>query len=228
MTPWFTIVVAARDEEDRLAGTLEALWSLPGLARILLADDGSLDSTASLAHSLGAEVIAAAPPGRPSGKGATLLAGLRSVRRTGAGVLLLADADLGPSASELAHLLAALDADHPAAIAAFPPARGGGFGLVKSLSVRAISRRTGYSPTEPLSGQRALLPAALEALPGIAPGFGAEVGMTLDLLASGIEPVEIPLPLGHRPTGKSPAGFAHRALQGRDILRAFHGERLPW
>jgi hypothetical protein len=36
------------------------------------------------------------------------------------------------------------------------------------------------------------------------------------------------LPLAHRPTGRSIAGFAHRARQGRDILKALRGERLPW
>src|SRR3712207_8532993 len=44
----------------------------------------------------------------------------------------------------------------------------------------------------PISGQRALLTPALDALQhGIAPGFGAEVGMTLDLLSAGIKPLEI-------------------------------------
>jgi glucosyl-3-phosphoglycerate synthase len=100
---------------------------------------------------------------------------------------------------------------------------------VKNLSRRAILRRTGYAPSQPLSGQRALLISALNALPqGIAPGFGAEVGMTLDLLSSGIKPLEIPLPLTHRPTGRNLSGFAHRARQGLDIARALHGVRIPW
>jgi hypothetical protein len=99
---------------------------------------------------------------------------------------------------------------------------------VKNLSRRAILRRTGYSTLEPLSGQRALLPSALDSLPGIAPGFGAEVGMTLDFLSAGIKPLEIPLPLTHRPTGRNPRGFAHRARQGLDIARALRGARIPW
>ena len=114
-------------------------------------------------------------------------------------------------------------------MAAFPPATTGGFGLVKNLSRRAILLRTGYAPSQPLSGQRALLISALNALPqGIAPGFGAEVGMTLDLLSSGIKPLEIPLPLTHRPTGRNLSGFAHRARQGLDIARALRGARIPW
>ena len=115
-------------------------------------------------------------------------------------------------------------------MATFPPAAAkGGFGLIKNLSRRAILRRTGYAPAEPLSGQRALLVTALEALHrGIAPGFGAEVGMTLDLLLAGIKPLELQLPLTHRPTGRNLPGFAHRARQGLDIARALRGTRIPW
>jgi glucosyl-3-phosphoglycerate synthase len=114
-------------------------------------------------------------------------------------------------------------------VAAFPPAATtGGFGLVKNLSRRAILSRTGYAPLEPLSGQRALLLSVIDALPGIAPGFGAEVGMTLDLLSAGIKPLEIPLRLTHRPTGRNLSGFAHRARQGLDIARALRGTRIPW
>ncbi len=219
------IVVPASNEADRLAGTVE---SLPVASRLLVVDDGSRDESPEVARKLGAEVLFSGRPGRPAGKGHALLVGLTKARRYGPGAVLLADADLGLSAGKLGALLAALEDGNPAAIAAFPPAVGGGFGLVKRYARREISRRTGYLAGEPLSGQRALLAPALDALPGIAPGFGAEVGMTLDLLYAGFEPVEIPLPLAHRPTGRSVAGFAHRARQGRDILRALRGERLPW
>ena len=229
----FTAVIAARDEEDHLSATLEAILRLPNLSRLVVADDGSRDATAVLARAAGAEVISLPSP---KGKGAALRAGISIARRrtsfgpgSFAQPLLLADADLGSSAERLVALLEALDGDHPASVAAFPKGVGdrGGFGLVKNLARREISRRTGFAPLEPLSGQRALLPRALEALPGIAPGFGAEVGMTLDLLSCGITPLEVSLPLVHRPTRKTPQGFAHRAHQGLDILRALRGDRLP-
>lgn len=192
-------------------------------------DDGSTDATAGAARAGGAELLGIGSPGENSGKGAALLAGLSAVRRDPrVEALLLADADLGASAVELQTLLGAISAESPAAVAAFPKATGGGFGFIKRLSRQIIARRTGYSPAEPLSGQRALLTTALDALPGIAPGFGAEVGMTLDLLAAGIRPAEIPMALNHRPTGRTISGFAHRARQGRDILRALYGIRLPW
>jgi glucosyl-3-phosphoglycerate synthase len=223
------VVIPARDEAATLAETLEALRQVPGLSSTIVVDDGSRDSTATIARRLDADVLSASPPGRSGGKGHALRLGLIHARKQNPDALLLADADLGRSASRLADLLETLDEHHPVAVATFPPAgASAGFGLVKNLTRRAILRRTGYAPAEPLSGQRALLVSALDTLPGIAPGFGAEVGMTLDLLSAGIKPLELPLPLTHRPTGRNLSGFAHRARQGLDISRALRGARIPW
>lgn len=221
-------VIPAHDEAVRIAETLEALKTIGGVERLILLDDGSQDATAEISRASGAEVLSCAPPGKPSGKGNALLAGLSRARRYEPDAILLADADLGPSASQLGRLTAALSESHKVSIAAFPPSTGGGFGLVKRYARWEISRRTGYSLKEPLSGQRALLLNALDTLPGIAPGFGAEVGMTVDLLAAGIKPLEVPLTLEHRPTGRTLGGFGHRARQGLDILRALQGSRIPW
>ena len=222
-------VIPARDEAATLAETLHEMQNILGLCRILVVDDGSRDATAEIARRLGAEVLTASHPGKTVGKGHTLRLGLNHARKYKPDAVLLADADLGASAARLTGLLDILGEHHPVVVAAFPPsAATGGFGLVKNFSRRAILRRTGYAPLEPLSGQRALLLSALDALPGIAPGFGAEVGMTLDLLAAGVKPFEIPLPLTHRPTGRNLSGFVHRARQGLDVACALHGARIPW
>lgn len=218
-------IIPAHNEGERLPETLE---SLSDLSHLIVVDDGSRDVTPEVACHLGAEVLSSGAPGSPAGKGRALLTGLSHARCYRPEAVLLADADLGSSAGELKALISSLEKGKCVAIAAFPPAAGGGFGLVKDYARREISRRTGYAPAEPLSGQRALLAPALDSLPGIAPGFGAEVGITLDLLHAGLEPVELPLPLAHRPTGRSLSGFLHRARQGRDILKALRGDRLPW
>lgn len=228
MPPNVVAIVPAHDEADRVRETLEALWSLENLERVIVVDDGSRDRTVALARAGGAEVLGIGSSGSPLGKGRALVAGLGRARSYNPEIVLLSDADLGASAAQLSRLISELNERTPATIAAFPPATAGGFGLVKDYARRSIHRRTGHAPAEPLSGQRALLPAALDLLPGIAPGFGAEVGMTLDLLAAGVTPQEIPLPLEHRPTGRTITGFAHRARQGLDVLRALRGERLPW
>ena len=231
-------IVPARDEERRLPETLAALSNIPLLSHILVVDDGSSDATSAAARASGAEVISSTPGGdpggRPRGKGSALISGISHVRSSNPEAILLADADLGPSAAHLSSLLDVLQDDTPVAIAGFPKSDSsspsGGFGLVKSFARKSIARRNtlGYVPAEPLSGQRALLVPALETLPGLAPGFGVEVGMTLDLLSTGIRPLDVPLPLNHRPTGRSLSGFSHRALQGADILRALNGARIPW
>jgi glucosyl-3-phosphoglycerate synthase len=222
-------VIAARDEAATLADTLRALHTIPNLSYLIVADDGSRDTTPDIALALGAELVHASPPGKPAGKGHALRHGLIRVRTHPPDAVLLLDADLCHSAALLASLIAALSEDIPVSIAAFPPAATkGGFGLVKRFARSAIASRTGHILSEPLSGQRALLAPALDILPGIAPGFGVEVGMTLDLLAAGIKPLEIPLSLTHRPTGRNLRGFAHRARQGIDVVRALRGARISW
>ena len=44
--------------------------------------------------------------------------------------------------------------------------------------------------------------------------------MTLDALRFGFAVVEVPVAMRHRATGRDVAGFAHRAHQGLDIVRA--------
>ncbi|WP_162924534.1 glycosyltransferase family 2 protein [Rubrobacter indicoceani] len=228
MNPIRTVaVVPARNEAGRIGETLASLANLPGLAHFVVVDDASVDATGEVAGSLGAEVVRTTGE---NGKGGAMLSGLTRARRRVPDAILLCDADLGATAAGLSALLEALTTESPVAIAAFPAsvAGGGGFGTVKRLARKSIAARTGFSPVEPLSGQRALFAGPLYGLPGVAPGFGAEVGMTLDLLEAGITPAEIPVELSHRATGKSLRGFSHRARQGCDVLRALRGDRLRW
>ena len=44
--------------------------------------------------------------------------------------------------------------------------------------------------------------------------------MTIDAVRAGYRVGEIEVPLEHRVTGRTPAGFLHRARQLRDIRRA--------
>jgi glucosyl-3-phosphoglycerate synthase len=63
----------------------------------------------------------------------------------------------------------------------------------------------------------------LRLLHPFADGWGMEAGMTIDALRHGLRLEEIELPLAHRVTGRTPAGFLHRAAQLRDIRRAVRG-----
>ena len=215
------ILVAARNEEERIAGTLARLRdAFPGAA-VVVADDGSRDRTAERAREAGAIVISL---GR-RGKGEALSAAERAAPP---GAVLLCDADLEGDLRPLA----APDVD--VAIARFAARLGGGFGIVKRLSGLLITAMAGFQPAEPLSGQRRLSPAARAACFPLAPGFGCETRMTIDAVRAGLSVEEIELDLGHRPTGRDLAGFAHRGRQLADILLAcgplrcnYRGRRLP-
>jgi len=48
-----------------------------------------------------------------------------------------------------------------------------------------------------------------------------EIGMTVDAVRAGYQLCEYELDLEHRATGKSLAGFLHRARQLRDFTRVY-------
>src|SRR5262245_24313351 len=93
-----------------------------------------------------------------------------------------------------------------------------GFGLVEGLAGWGIRRSTGRRMDRPLSGQRAIRREAGSM--GFARGFGVETAFTIDALRAGYRVVEVPCEITHARTGRDPAGFAHRARQGVDVVRA--------
>ena len=215
------VLVAERDEEERIGATVTALReAFPG-AEVVVADDGSRDSTAACARAAGATVLRL---GR-RGKGEALTA---AEREAPAGTLVLCDADL---AGDLRPLLAA-NAD--VAVARFRTRQGGGFGVAKRVAGALVRALSGYEAREPLSGQRVVSPRARAAVFPLAPGFGCETRMTIDAVRAGLRVQEVELDLAHRSTGRDLAGFAHRGRQLLDILLAcgplaenYRGVRLP-
>ena len=215
-----TILVAARDEEQSIAETVAALRRSFPDAEVLVADDGSRDSTAEYAEAAGATVLRL--PRR--GKGPALSAAERAAPP---GALLLVDADLQGD----------LDALLPAKglqIAIFTERQGGGFGLAKGVARALIRLRCGFAAREPLSGQRALSQHTRAVVFPLAPGFGAETRMTIDAVHGCVPVEEIELPLQHRATGRDARGFVHRGRQLAGALLAagplrvnYRGLRLP-
>ncbi len=202
-----TVLVAARNEEERIEGTVAALrHDFPG-AEVIVVDGASEDRTAARAEAAGAIVLHF----RRRGKGEALSAGERAAAP---GPLLLCDADLRGSLRPLAEARADL------AVAAFTRRVGGGFGLAKRVARELVQLCTGVAPREPLSGQRYVSERARTRCFPLAPGFGCEVRMTIDALRASISVVEVDLDLDHRPTGRDVAGFVHRARQLRDVLLA--------
>jgi hypothetical protein len=216
-----TILVAARDEEEAIGETVSALRRAFPDAEVIVADDGSRDSTADVAEAAGAVVLRL--PRR--GKGQALSAAERAAPP---GALLLCDADLSGELSPLVQ--DGIDLN----VAAFADRVGGGFGLAKRVARGLIAALGGFDAREPLSGQRALSSAARARCFPVAAGFGCEVRMTIDAARAGLRIRETELPLRHRATGRTLSGFAHRARQLRDSVYAcgplginFRGLRLP-
>jgi hypothetical protein len=216
-----TVLVAARNEEERIEGTVAALrHDFPG-AEVIVVDGASEDQTAARAEAAGAIVLRL---GR-RGKGEALSAGERAAAP---GPLLLCDADLRGSLGPLAEAGADL------AVAAFARRVGGGFGVAKRVARELVQLRTGVAPREPLSGQRYLSERARTACFPLAPGFGCEVRMTIDALRARLVFEEVELDLDHRATKRDAAGFVHRGRQLVDALLAagplavnHRGLRLP-
>lgn len=221
MSDSLAVIVAARNEADRIGATLAALGlSLPG-ATLWVADDASTDGTAEVAMAAGAQVVSR---GRPHGKGANMTAAAEAALSVepAPALILLCDGDLGDSAGRLAPLVDAVRAGEcDLAVAAFSRRVGGGFGVALGFAHWAIRRLCGVETTAPISGQRALRAEALRAALPFARGYGMEVGMTVDAVRAGYRLREYELELSHRATGRTFSGFAHRAAQLRDFARAY-------
>jgi hypothetical protein len=137
--------------------------------------------------------------------------------------LLFIDADLGETAANTAPLAAPVlagEADMTIAVLPQQLRAGGGRGLVVNLSRKGIVEATGWTPTQPLSGMRCLTRRAFDAALPLAPGWGVETALTIDLLQQGFRVLEVPCELHHRVTGTDLRAQLHRAAQYRDVARA--------
>ncbi len=220
------VIIPARDEADRIQATVAAAAGIPGVALVVVVDDGSRDATAAVARAAGAMVMRHA---RNLGKGAAMETGAEAVRlvdqredRDSPRHLLFLDADLAGTAAlagPLAEPVLAGTADMTVAV--FRAAvKLGGHGLVVGLSGAGIRRATGWRPTQPLNGQRCLTRPAFEAARPLAPGWGVETALTIDLLRQGLRVTEVPVDLAHRATGTGLRAQLHRAHQLADVGRA--------
>jgi glycosyltransferase involved in cell wall biosynthesis len=218
------VLVAARNEADRVGETVAALRGALPEAAIWVADDASTDDTEGVALAAGAQVVSR---GRPHGKGANVTAAAEAALSVEPPELfLLCDGDLGPSAAALSALVDAVErGECDLAVAAFSRREGGGFGAALGFARWAIRRRCGLETTAPISGQRAMRTEVLRSVLPFAHGYGMEVGMTIDAVRAGHTLREYELDLSHRATGRTLSGFAHRAGQLRDFARVYASRR---
>jgi glycosyltransferase involved in cell wall biosynthesis len=215
------VIVAARNEADRIAATVSALRGVFPLAVIWVADDASTDGTAERAMAAGARVVSR---GRPHGKGANMTAAAEAALSDDARpqLILLCDGDLAVSAAKLEPLVAAIVVGEcDLAVAMFGRRVGGGFGLALGFAHWAIRHLCGFEAQAPISGQRAMQADVLQATLPFAHGYGMELGMTVDAVRAGYRIGEYELDLSHRASGRTIRGFVHRGRQLLDFARAY-------
>ena len=205
------ILIPAHNEAQRIASTVQAALSIPGVTRCVVVDDASDDDTAAIAEAAGAKIVRLQ---FNAGKGAALEAGVKRVEN--ADIVILLDGDLAQTASQGELLLAPLLArTADMTVATFPRPQGkAGFGLVKGLARWGIARMGGgFLASAPLSGQRALTRECLEAVRPFAAGYGVEVALTVRALRHGFAVAEVATTMGHAATGRDLKGFVHRGRQ---------------
>jgi len=223
--PERVVIVAAQNEADGVGVTLAALaHSLPG-ARLMLADDASTDGTREEARRHGAWVVSrrrAHGKGGNVGAAAEAALGVEPAPR----LVLLCDGDLGSSAGRLARLVRAVErGECDLAVASFSRRLGGGFGVARGFARWAIRRLSGLRTEAPISGQRAMRAEVLHRALPFAPGYGMEIGMSVDAVRAGYRLREYELDLEHRATGRDLRGFLHRARQLCDFARVYASRR---
>ncbi|MGH2930772.1 MAG: glycosyltransferase family 2 protein [Solirubrobacteraceae bacterium] len=220
--PPVAVIIPAYNEAERIGETVTAALTLPGVDAVVVASDGSTDATVRVARDAGATVWRSR---RNQGKAAAMLAGAEAARMLderradGPRHLLFLDADLGATAANAGPLIEPVaDGTVDVAIAVFASrVKLGGHGFVVRLSGAGISRATGWTPAQPLNGQRCLTRAAFEAARPLARGFGVETAMTIDLKRKGLRIVEVEVDMAHRATGDDLAAQLHRARQFADV-----------
>jgi glycosyltransferase involved in cell wall biosynthesis len=220
------VIIPARNEAERIQATVTAAAGLPGVGVVVVVDDGSRDATAKAARRAGAVVTRHA---RNRGKSAAMQTGAEAVRlldqreqRERPRHLLFLDADLGDTAAQAGPLIdPVLAGTADMTIAIFTSiVKLGGHGLVVGLSGAGIRRATGWRPVQPLNGQRCLTRAAFEAARPLARGWGAETGLTIDLVRRGLRVTEVQVEMAHRATGTGLRAQLHRAHQLAGVARA--------
>lgn len=233
-------VIPAKDEATRIAATIAAVQAIPGVALVVVVDDGSTDATSAIATDAGATVVRHP---RNRGKAAAMTTGAALVAReeleraeqageadgSARMPLLFVDADLEGSAANVGVLVPPVTSGAAdMAIATLPPQKvsGGGHGFVVRLARKGIHRLTGFDAVQPLSGMRCLSREAFDVANPLAAGWGVEVGLTVDVLLAGLTVVEVPCELHHRVSGTDWRGQLHRAKQFRDVARALAARRM--
>lgn len=222
----FDVLIPALDEEDPLRHVLAALPSrgpfpLPDGAtlqfrHVIVADNGSRDSTASVAAAAGAIVVHEAR----RGYGSACLAGLAHLRRDPPDVVVFLDADHSDDPADLPALLAPLTreaADLVIGSRVLGRREPGAFSAPQAFGnwlASVLLRWTWGRQVTDLGPFRAMRWAALERLRMRDRGYGWTVEMQARSFAAGMRVVEVPVAYRRRRSGRSKVSGTLRGVVG--------------
>lgn len=211
MTKNISLIISVYNESAHITETLQTL-EFDKYAEVIVVNDGSSDDTVEKVTDFPVFLLNFI---QNRGKGFAVQKGLEAASGD---IIVLSDGDLGSSISEIEKLIApVLNNETPVAVAVIP-VQAGGLGLVRFLAHRGVYLLTGQKLRAPLSGQRCFRREVLEIIIPLAPGFGLEVGMDIDLLKKGCQIQEVETEIQHRVTGQSVRGYWHRWGQFKDLF----------
>lgn len=195
------VVIPALNEAESLPAVLR---DLPPVHRLLVVDNGSTDSTAAVAASLGAEVVR--EPRR--GYGSAVRAGIDALRSDPPDVLVILDADHADRPELLDRLVLPI-ADDEADLVLSDRSRTAEPGALTSvqrfgngLAVRLIALTTGHRYRD-MGPFRAIRWSSLLRLEMEDPTWGWNVEMQMKAAIRGLRIVEIAVPYRRRARGVS-------------------------
>lgn len=227
-TPGVAALIVAHDQARRIAATVRAARSIPGIDLVLVVDDASSDNTQELARKAGAVVVRHSHQrGRAASveTGASVIA-MRDVPGRPDRAILLLPASLGRHAVGAAPLVTTV-AENVADLAVGLVMGVGRAGSMSSNAARrAVEDACRWKPLQPLSPIRCLTREALEEAMPLVRGGGLEVGMTLDVIHAGLWVTEVQCDIHHRADGSDVLTTAGRASQYRDVMMAIGARRM--
>ncbi len=225
--PSAAALIVAHNQARRIAATVRASRSIPGVDLVLVVDDGSLDNTQDLARKAGAVVVRQSHQrGRSVSieTGAAVIA-MRDEEGAMPRAILLLEAGLGNNATGAAPIVEAVLEQVADMAIALADGTSRSTGASVGAARKAIASLSGWSPMQPLSKVRCLTREALEAAFPLARGAGLETAVTLDVIEAGLTVTEVPCELKHRPSRQAGKALT-RASQYRDVMMAISARRI--
>ncbi len=207
-----SVIIPAYNEEDIIDRTLEKI-DREYVDEIIVINDGSTDNTKALIKKYPVKLIDLK---ENSGKGNAVTRGIKESRGD---ILVILDADLGESVSEIKKLITPILENKFDATIGIIPINGGGLGVVRKLATVGMKYMTGRNMKAPLSGQRAFKREVINKLLPLQNGFGLEMGLNISLIRKKINFLETECNFKHRITGHDYNGYIHRFKQFTDILK---------